>query len=79
MILSFKTRNPSGKLTFQDVEEDQFFVDQDGRLCQKGGETFFCMIAESNGTPCLVYYCDEDGFDDMEIDRVLPHVEKIEF
>ena len=70
------------KLTFQDVEEDQFFVDEDGRLCQKGGETFYCMIAESDGTPCLVYYCDEDGFSDMSdmfIDRILPHVDKIEF
>jgi hypothetical protein len=79
MTLSFKPSNLGEKLTFQDVKEDQFFVDQDGRLCQKGDETFYCMIAESDGTPWLVYYCDEDGFSDMFIDRILPHVDKIEF
>lgn len=79
MNLSFKSGRSSKKLTFSEVEEDQFFVDQDGRLCQKGGETFYCMIAESDGTPYLTHYCDEDGFDDMFIDRILPRVDKIEF
>lgn len=79
MTLSFKPSSPSRELTFSGVEDDQFFVDQDGRLCQKGGETFYCMIAEPDGTPCLVHYCDEDGFNDMPIERVLPRVGKIEF
>jgi hypothetical protein len=77
MILSFKPSSPSGELTFNDVEEDQFFVDIDGRLCQKGNETFYCMITESDGTPCLIYY--NDAYDDMPIERVLPRVDKIEF
>jgi hypothetical protein len=77
MILSFKTDGASKELTFNDVEEDQFFVDIDGRLCQKGGETFFCMITEPDGTPCLICY--NNAYDDMPIERVLPLVDKIEF
>lgn len=77
MTLSFKTSGASKQLTFSDVEEDQFFVDQDGRLCQKGGETFYCMITESDGTPCSIYY--NGAYDDMPIERVLPRVDKIEF
>jgi hypothetical protein len=79
MILSFKTSSPSKTPTFSDVEEDQFFVDENGRLCQKGGKTFFCVIAKSDGTPCLIYFRDEFGFSNMSIERVLPRVDKIEF
>jgi hypothetical protein len=36
---------------FGDVHLDQFFIDQDGCLCQKCTSTSYNVIADSNGNP----------------------------
>ena len=65
------------QLTLADVEEDQFFVDGDDRLCQKVSEDMYNVIADDNGEPvaCETTCC---GYD-MPIMRVLPKVKLIEF
>ena len=65
------------ELTLEDVEEDQFFVNDEGRLCQKVSEDMYNTIADDKGEPfaCETICCDYD----MPIMRVLPKVKRIEF
>lgn len=65
------------RLTFEDVEINQFFV-RDGFLCQKVDNWCFNYIAESpHGAP----YADHvtGCAPDFLIERILPKVLKIEF
>ena len=66
------------QLSLRDVDEDQFFVDDEGRLCQKVGENSYNTIADYDGEPvaCETYFC---NFFDTPIKRVLPKVTRIEF
>ncbi len=65
------------KLTLRDVKEDQFFVDSDGRLCQKVCDEGYNSIADYSGEPvaCETNFCNSD----TPIKRVLPKVTRIEF
>ncbi len=65
------------QLTLDDVKEDQFFVDSDGRLCQKVCDEGYNSIADDNGEPvaCETIYV----MHDMPIKRILPKVTRIEF
>jgi hypothetical protein len=65
------------QLTLADVEVDQFFVSDEGRLCQKVGKNIFNAIADDNGEPvaCETTCCDHD----MYIVRILPKIKRIEF
>ena len=64
-------------LTFGQVQENQFFVDSDGYLCQKICSDSYCTIARSNGEP----YASSTNcaFNSDTIKRILPKVTKIEF
>ncbi len=66
------------RLTFEDVEINQFFVCDDGFLCQKVDEWSFNYIAEP---PYGAPYADHmNGCDpNFVIERILPKVVKIEF
>jgi hypothetical protein len=75
--------NNNIKLTFGQVEEDQFFIDKAGRFCQKTGPESYHSIADVNGKP---YACtfdldvdDKPIDDDTPISAKLNLVEKIEF
>ncbi len=63
-------------LYFSDVEENQFFIDMCGRLCQKILPESFTIIADADGTPCGLYIKLQS---DRIILRMLPKVFKIEF
>lgn len=63
-------------LTFQDVDENQFFVSSDGSLCQKMDEETYCIIADSDGNPYCSY---ESAYADDEIHRIIEYIGKIEF
>ena len=65
------------QLTLADVKEDQFFVNDEGRLCQKVGKNMYNAIADDNGEPvaCETTCC---GYD-MPIVRILPKIKRIEF
>ena len=63
-------------LTFQDVDENQFFVNSDGSLCQKMDEETYCTIADSDGDPSCCY---DTAYPDDEIQRLIEYIGKIEF
>jgi hypothetical protein len=63
-------------LTFQDVDENQFFVSSNGSLCQKLDDDTYCTIADSNRNP---YCCYETAYPDDEIQRLIEYIGKIEF
>jgi hypothetical protein len=63
-------------LTFQDVDENQFFVSSDGSLCQKMDEETYCTIADRDGDPFCSY---DTAYPDDEIQRLIEYIGKIEF
>lgn len=58
--------------TMDDVDDNQFFIDFHGRLCQKINDCSYNVIADENHNPCAeetqVAYIDE------EISEVLPNI-----
>lgn len=65
------------ELTLEDVEEDHFFVDDLGRLCQKVSEISYNTITNQVGTPLA--HATEICTRCMSIKRILPKVTRIEF
>jgi hypothetical protein len=75
--ITFEFEDAPSDLTFADVEEDQFFIDQDGWLCQKAGRCAYNSIADKKGEPTCSFF---DGIDGEHlITRILPKVTKINF
>lgn len=64
------------KLIFDMVEDNQFFVDYDGYLCQKVHEKSFSVIADSHNRPFASHISCQIN---MPINRILPYVITIEF
>lgn len=64
-------------LRFRDVFENQFFVDDEGRLCQKICSDEYCIIASKDGTPCCYVSCETPT--DTIVKKIFPEVTKIEF
>jgi hypothetical protein len=64
-------------LSLKDVEENQFFVDLTGCLCQKTTDRSFVVIAHSNGQPHSDHFAGQSN--NLRINRILPKVVKIEF
>jgi len=62
---------------FGDVELNQFFVNNEGCLCQKTAGDIYSLIALSGGSPYSDQYRDIPNTG--PITRILPHVTKIEF
>ncbi len=63
-------------LTFDMVESDQFFVNNDGCLCQKVHDDRYNVLSNYLGEPfAFCHDCEKDE----EIQRILPKVVKIEF
>lgn len=77
--MKFILETPAGKerLTFEDVEDNQFFVTLDGELCQKIGCSSYSMVALDDGTPHADYF--DANCASFGIKRILPKVVKIEF
>lgn len=63
--------------TFGDVEENQFFIDDQARLCQKCSGHAFNVISDSDGDPWCAQR--EDMNHDMIIHAILPRVRRIRF
>lgn len=62
---------------FGDVKENQFFVNLAGCLSMKKTDTSYVVIAKYSGKPFCTSY--DMVTQNMEIDRILPTVDKIEF
>lgn len=76
MKFIYEKQEEKKTLTLNDVENNQFFVDADGYLCQKIGSESYITIADEEGYPCCGYYRVNP---EKSIARLLPIVEKIEF
>lgn len=64
--------------TFNQVEENQFFVNANGKLCQKVSSTTYNVIADKDGVPFTVVVAQHiNGLN--KIKKILPKVVKIEF
>lgn len=61
---------------FEDVEEDQFFIDSGGDFCQKSSDDSYNTIADSDGSPSG--YTVNNVNSDQPVFRILPRVMKIE-
>jgi uncharacterized protein YqkB len=53
-MIEFKFEKKEKKLVFSDVQENAFFVDLDGCLCQKEGCSKYNVIANEEGRPWAV-------------------------
>lgn len=77
-MIKFIEEKPTKEFpVFEDVEENQFFVYNDGCLCQKTSYDTFVTITDTTGQP----YSDvEEGVSkQMRISRILPKIVKIEY
>jgi hypothetical protein len=77
MKIIFKTSDALPAPTFDQVKENQFFINASHELCQKRNSYSYNVIATSDGTPYADYMT--DAADYMSITRILPLVERIEF
>lgn len=65
------------KGTLEEVEENQFFVNCDGYLCQKSSPTSYNLIAKADGS---VFSSTVENIPrTIKIERLLQKVAKIEF
>jgi hypothetical protein len=80
MIKFITEEDTTAKLKFSDVEEDQFFVNHYGNLCQKISDDQHNVIADKNGVPfgCSTTHVDEDRREQFVL-RILPKITRIEF
>lgn len=69
-------KEESAIITFAKVDDDQFFVDSNGMLCQKISCEEYVTIANQDGKPYCSY---ETAYDDDEIQRIIEYIGKIEF
>lgn len=79
MSIEFIPANPSSskELTFGDVEDNQFFVNRHGSLCQKFNHETYHEIANSYGDPMCDQYNGVSS--DQDIQRIIPTIDKIKF
>jgi|688.fasta_scaffold56299_6 hypothetical protein len=77
MKIIFKTSAALPAPTFNQVEEDQFFINDTNELCQKRNSCSYNVIASADGTPYAVHRTGVADY--MSIKRILPLVERIEF
>jgi hypothetical protein len=70
-------KDEEGELTIHDVEENQFFIDNEDRLCQKVSDYDYNIIADSDGYPLAC--STETMFDGDTITKVIDKIAKIKF
>jgi len=67
----------SKPLSLQDVEDNQFFVNLYGCLCQKVGKDAYLSITNDQQEPWGFWMADQPT--NLPIKKILPEVVKIEF
>ena len=72
-----QTEEEENTLSIHDVEEDQFFIDNHGRLCQKVDTYDYNVIASSDGYPQS--HPTETMCDGETITKVIDTITKIKF
>lgn len=76
-MIEFIKKTEEDELTLHDVEENQFFIDNEDRLCQKVSECEYNIIADSDGSPLA---CITEGFYEGDtITKVIDKIAKIKF
>jgi len=76
MIKFIEAEKTVARLTFEDVEDNQFFVDVAGRLCQKVSCITCSTITDNNGFP---YAAHRQLPLKAPLQRILDKVERIDF
>jgi len=76
MKIIFEQQAPNAPI-FGDVQENQFFVDTNGYLCQKSSASLYHTIADYNGELHSTYLECSSAHD--KIKRIIPKITKIEF
>ena len=77
MIKFIQTTQETKSLSLSDVDENQFFINHAGALCQKTSYDSYSHIALADGTPHGVTYSERE--EDEKIQTILPKTSKIEF
>lgn len=77
MKIIFTPTPVSAPPTFNDVDTNQFFVNNCNQLCQKRTSTSYCIIAAPDGVPFSNFMT--NFAPDASIKRILPRVQCIEF
>jgi hypothetical protein len=71
------TEEVQSVLTIHDVEDNQFFIDERGRLCQKIEDYSYNVIADIEGNPYSL--ADEVMYEGDTITKILDRIAKIKF
>lgn len=75
MTIKFHTNEELNILTFDMIEEDQFFIDQEGWMCQKSSQHSYVTIADNFGNPRSLQFCRLPRM--FKVTKILPKVTKI--
>lgn len=65
------------QVTFDNVEQGQFFIDTHGYLCQKENSLYYSRLTDMDGTP--KHLCRIHAVPASPINKVLPKVERIKY
>jgi hypothetical protein len=77
-VIKFITEQENTEqLTFGMVKEHQFFIDEEGNLCQKLNSHSYFSISDVYQKPCCIFWDHKES--SCPIKKILPHVTKIEF
>jgi hypothetical protein len=76
-MIEFIKQTEKDELTLHDVEENQFFINNAYRLCQKVSECEYNVIADSDGSPLA--YITEGFYEGDTILKVIDKIAKIKF
>jgi len=79
-MITFETKTTTDrKPILSDVDDDQFFVDNSGFLCQKVGSNRIITIADAEGQPIAGFLDFGEFGEALPIKRILPEITKINF
>lgn len=70
----YEEEQKENNLTFDMVEEDQFFISGGGNLCQKNSSERCVELTKKDGAPCSIVRIMPPH---TEIEKILPKVTKI--
>lgn len=65
--------------TLDAVEENQFFIDENGCLCQKVDFNAFNTIANANGEPWACHDVVNDEQEALIVKCIIPKISKVQF
>jgi hypothetical protein len=77
MIQFITAQEDEGLPVFEEVQQNQFFLDMHGDFCQKNSETSYVVIADKSGAPKSNLIKNIGAL--KVIRKIFPEVKRIEF